>query len=220
MMPVQPLLARGRGWCRPGPSARRARRGRSGRSGPRAGPRSFSPCSWPTQRDLLAERLLFDRLQEALDDVELDVGLEKAQAHVLERRRHDVVRQLALARQALPCRPKPFEIVLKHSPRFLPRLPRCADPRARAGQLTSPGPAPTAVPGPPLVNLAPEGYVSRGHAEGQRRARGAPAGGGSASPSRDVRWPRSGPTTRTPIALGERKDCDLVLPGVGERTRC
>jgi hypothetical protein len=45
--------------------------------------------------DLLAERLLLDGLQEALDHAELDVGLEQAQPHVLERGVDHVLGQLA-----------------------------------------------------------------------------------------------------------------------------
>ena len=66
------------------------------------------------QLDLLTERALFHGAQEILDGLELDVGLEKAQAHVLERLVDDVFGQLAFAGQALTSGPKPLGNGLEH----------------------------------------------------------------------------------------------------------
>ena len=53
--------------------------------------------------DLGAQRPLLDVAEELLDRLELDVGLEQAQAHVLERLVDDVLGQLALAGEPLSC---------------------------------------------------------------------------------------------------------------------
>src|SRR5262249_28511395 len=71
----------------------------------------------------LADRLLFDARQEALDDVELDVGLEQRQAHVAQRLLDVLLGQLSDAREPVFRGTKAFAEGFEHGSLGWPR--RC-----------------------------------------------------------------------------------------------